>query len=124
MDALEPVNALADESPGFVWRLQDDTGDATSLQFFADPLIIINMSVWESIDALFAFAYKTPHVEYFRRRREWFDKFESMHLALWWVEPGTAPTPEEGLARLDHLNEHGPTPHAFTFKKRFEPQPA
>lgn len=80
------------------------------------------MSGWESIDAVFDFTYKTAHVEYFRRRREWFEKFERMYLALWWIPVGAIPTPEEALARLDHLNENGPTPYAFTLKKRFEPR--
>jgi hypothetical protein len=118
--ALEPVNALADSSPGFVWRLQDDSGDAVSIRVFDDDQIIVNMSVWESVDSLFDFAYRSGHTEYFRRRREWFDKFPTAHLALWWVSVGHVPTVDEARQRLEHLDANGPTPHAFTFKRRFD----
>jgi hypothetical protein len=118
--ALEPVNALADASPGFVWRLQDDSGDAVSIRVFDDDQIIINMSVWQSIEALFEFAYRSYHVEYFRRRREWFERFPTSHLALWWVPVGHEPTVDEAKDRLEHLDANGPTPHAFTFKRRFD----
>ncbi|MFL5895165.1 MAG: DUF3291 domain-containing protein [Thermoleophilaceae bacterium] len=124
MALLEPVNALADRSPGFVWRLQDETGDATSIRAFGDDRLIVNMSVWESVEDLRAFVYKGLHVEVFRRRREWFDRFASMHLVLWWVEAGTVPTLDEAKARLDHLDAHGPTPYAFTFKRPFAAEPA
>jgi hypothetical protein len=124
MAALEPINALAEASPGFVWRLQDDSGNATSIQVFEDDLIIINMSVWESVDHLFEFAYKSPHVEYFRRRREWFERFPISYLALWWVPAGHIPSIEEAKERLEHLEAHGPTPYAFTFKRRFDPAPS
>ena len=125
MDLLAPVNALAERSPGFVWRLEDgESGGSTEIKLWPDDdRMIINLTVWESVEALFDFTYKSKHVEYFRRRREWFEKFESMHLAMWWIPAGTIPTPEEALARLDHLSEHGPTPYAFTFKQRFDPSP-
>jgi Domain of unknown function (DUF3291) len=120
MAALDPINALADASPGFLWRLQDDgTGDATSIRVFDDESILINMSVWESIDSLFEFVYKSRHVDYFRRRREWFERFGATYLALWWVPVGTIPDVEDAKARLEHLEERGPTPYAFTFKRRF-----
>jgi hypothetical protein len=124
MAALDPVNALADAAPGFVWRLQDDSGDATSIRVFDDETVLINMSVWESIDALFDFVYKGGHVEYFRRRREWFQSFGATYLALWWIPAGTIPTPDDAKAHLEHLEANGPTPYAFTFKKRFAPAPA
>jgi hypothetical protein len=119
MAALEPVNALADAAPGFVWRLQDDSGDATSLRVFDDDTILINMSVWESIEALWQFVYKSRHVDYFRRRREWFERFEATYLALWWLPAGTLPTAEDAKERIEHLETQGPTPYAFTFKKRY-----
>jgi Domain of unknown function (DUF3291) len=119
--ALEPVNALAESSPGFVWRLQDDAGDAIAIRVFDDDQIIINMSVWESIDALFEFAYRGHHADFFRRRREWFERFQAAHLALWWVPAGHAPTIDEARERLEHLETRGPTPFAFTFKRRFGP---
>ena len=116
---LEPINALADAAPGFVWRLQDDSGDATAIRVFDDPVIMINMSVWESVDALFEFAYHSPHVEIFRRRREWFDNFGAPYMALWWIPAGTIPTPDDAKERLERLTAHGPTPYAFTFKQRY-----
>ena len=124
MAALDPINALAESSPGFVWRLRDDSGNATSIHVFDDDLIIINMSVWESIDALFQFVYSSSHVEYFRRRREWFERFPTSYLALWWVPAGHIPTIDEAKERLEHLDAHGPTPLAFTFKQRFDPAPS
>ena len=120
MAALEAVNALAESSPGFVWRLQDDSGDAVSIRVFDDDQIIINLTVWESIDALFEFAYHSHHVDYFRRRREWFDRYPAAHLALWWVPAGHIPTVGEAKQRLEHLDANGPTPYAFTFKQRFD----
>jgi hypothetical protein len=119
MAALDPVNALADTSPGFVWRLQDDSGHATYIRAFDDPQMIINLSVWESVEALRAFTYRGDHTAVLTRRKEWFDKLDRPHLALWWTPAGSHPTAAEGLARLDHLHRHGPTEHAFTFTKPF-----
>ena len=116
--ALEPVNALADSAPGFVWRLQDDTGDATSIRAFPDDLMIVNMSVWETVEALWAFVYGGGHLEVMRRRREWFSRIEG-HQVLWWVAADRNPTVEEAKERLELLAEHGPTREAFTFKRRF-----
>jgi hypothetical protein len=119
-NALEEINALAESSPGFVWRLQDDAGDATSFRPYDDDTII-NMSTWESVDALAEYVYRTVHRDFLRRRREWFARFESSHLALWWVEAGHRPSLEEAVERIAHLDRHGPTPHAFTFAHRFGP---
>jgi hypothetical protein len=122
MAKLDPVNALADATPGFVWRLQDDSGNATSIRPFDDDLMIVNLSVWESIEALWEFVYAGEHLAFMRRRREWFERFvKGPYLVLWWVPPGHVPPVEEALARLDHLETHGPTRHAFTFKSRFAP---
>ena len=118
---LGPVNALAEVSPGYVWRLQDDTGNATSIKPYGDELEIVNLSVWESIDALADFTYRTGHVEFLRRRREFFEAPTQPTLCLWWVPTGTVPTVEEAIARLEHLRAHGPTPTAFTFAHRFAP---
>jgi Domain of unknown function (DUF3291) len=115
---LEAVNALADTSPGFVWRLQSDEGDATSIRAFDDERLIINMSVWESIEALWDFVYDGDHLAVMRRRREWFAPIE-MHMCLWWVRAGHIPGLEEAKERLAHLRAEGPTPRAFTFKRRF-----
>jgi hypothetical protein len=118
---LEPVNALADSAPGFVWRLQDESGDATSIQAFDDERLIINMSVWESVEDLWRFVYDSRHLEVMRRRREWMIKLAESHMALWWIPAGHLPGTEEARERLDHLRAHGPTPHAFGFKQRYPP---
>jgi hypothetical protein len=120
-DNLDAVNALADRSPGFVWRLQDDHGDATSFDPYGDELLIVNLAVWESVDALADFTYKSGHVEFLRRRREWFEAPTEPILCLWWIDDGTLPTVEDGVERLAHLRANGPTPHAFTFRHRFAP---
>jgi hypothetical protein len=119
VERLDPINALADGAPGFVWRLQTDQGNATSIHAFEDDLILVNMSVWESVEDLNAFVYRSPHFEVFRRRREWTEHMDRAYLALWWIPAGTIPTVEEGRRRLDLLIERGPTPEAFTFKRTF-----
>ena len=121
-DALDRINALADASPGFVWRLQDEAGNATSIQVSPDPLFIINMSVWTDADALFAFVYRSAHTPEMARRREYFGRWEGAFQALWWVPAGSVPSINDGLSRLWHLDRFGPSEHAFTFKARF-PQP-
>lgn len=118
---LAGINALAEASPGYVWRLQDDGGDATGIHAFEDELEILNLTVWESIEALADFTYRSGHVELLRRRREFFEAPSEPILCLWWIPDGTIPTVEEALARLDHLRAHGPTPVAFTFRQRFDP---
>ena len=118
--ALEPVNALADRAEGFIWRLQTAEGNATAVQAFDDPLVIVNVSVWDSIEALESFAYgDESHRGVLRRRREWFERHLVSATALWWIPAGTTPTVDEATARLEHLRSHGPTQHAFTFRERF-----
>jgi hypothetical protein len=119
--ALDPINALADAAPGFVWRLQDESGNATAVNPFGDPMMIVNMSVWASIEALFAFVYQTGHTAVMRRRKAWFEKPAEAHMALWWIDAGTLPSAQEGKERLLHLRTHGPGPFAFSFKQRFAP---
>ena len=119
--ALDSINRLGDESPGFVWRHQTEEGNSTSIRVRGDPFILINFSVWESIDALFQYTYRSDHADVFRRRREWFDEHEAAYHVLWWIPAGHEPAVEEGEERLDHLIEHGPTPYAFGFKNRFPP---
>jgi hypothetical protein len=116
---LEPVNALADSAPGFVWRLEDESGDATSIRAFDDERLIINMSVWESIEALWDFVYSGRHLEVMRRRREWMTRIAGTYTCLWWVPSGHVPTVAEAKERLERLESHGPTPEAFTFKRRY-----
>ena len=122
-DALDRINALADQSQGFVWRLQGEAGNATDLQTTSDPLFIVNMSVWSDADALFDFVYRSGHTPEMARRREYFERFEGAYQALWWVPAGHEPSIDEGLSRLWRLDRYGPTPLAFTFKSRF-PSPA
>jgi hypothetical protein len=120
--ALDAINALADRSPGFVWRLQTAEGNATALHpIDDDELIAINMSVWESIEALADYAYRSDHTAFLRRRREWFERYGKAYLVLWWVPAGHLPSIEEALGRLDRLEADGPTGAAFTFTKRFAP---
>jgi heme-degrading monooxygenase HmoA len=118
MAALDPVNALADCSPGFVWRLQTEDGNATAVRALDDDRIIVNMSVWESIDALANFVYRSDHIAVMRRRREWFERVV-VRMVLWWVPAGHEPSVAEAEERLAHLRQYGPTPHAFTFKRRY-----
>lgn len=121
VDNLDRINALADTSPGFIWRLQSDAGNATDIQVSDDPLLIVNMSVWTGRDALFEYVYKTAHRGIMARRRDWFERPDAAYQVLWWVPAGTVPTAEEGMARLAALRRDGPTPHAFTFKTVFPP---
>ncbi|MEM7563433.1 MAG: DUF3291 domain-containing protein [Pseudomonadota bacterium] len=120
MERLEDINALADESPGFVWRLQTEAGDATSIDFFG-PTILVNMSVWEDIDLLHHYVYRSAHNQVLARRKEWFDPIEKSYAVLWWVPAGHIPTIEEAGERLELLRAEGPGPEAFTFKQRFDP---
>jgi heme-degrading monooxygenase HmoA len=116
--ALEPINALADEAPGFVWRLQSEDGDATAIRPYEDERMMVNMSVWESIEALRAFVYTSGHTSVMRNRKQWFEKLET-YLVLWWVPAGHEPTIEEAKERLEHLKRRGPTPSEFTFRTSF-----
>lgn len=116
---LDPINALADRSPGFVWRLQTEDGNATAIRPYADARMAINMSVWESLDALQQYVYRSGHVAPLRDRKQWFEPIEGPILALWWIPEGHVPTVVEAVERLEHLKEHGPSPHAFTFRKPF-----
>lgn len=116
---LDEINALADSSPGFVWRLQSDSGNATDIQAYDDPKMLVNLSVWESLESLFGYVYRSGHAKVMTRRKEWFDRMEGPYVVLWWVPAGHRPSVEEAKARLDHLSLHGPTPWAFSFKRSF-----
>ncbi|MHB9756555.1 DUF3291 domain-containing protein [Streptomyces sp. BYX5S] len=115
---LPEINALADDSPGFVWRMVDDGGaDATGFRpDDHDDLLIINCSVWESVDALRDFTYRTDHLRLLGRRREWFHRLSEAHQAMWWVPIGHRPTIAEAMERVAHIRAHGPGPHAFDFR--------
>jgi hypothetical protein len=118
---LKPINALADAAPGFVWRLTDEGGeDATSIHPNGDDMIV-NLSVWESRESLWNFAYRSDHLELLRRRREWFVRMTEPIAVLWWVPAGHVPSAEEALGRLVLLRENGPGPEAFTFREPYDP---
>lgn len=119
MNALDAINLLAESTPGFVWRLKDESGNATGISVFDDDTLV-NMSVWEDRDSLYGYVYKSGHTHYIGRRKEWFKMPLAPHMVLWWVPAGHEPTPEEAKERLMHLRENGPTAHAFTFKQFFE----
>jgi Domain of unknown function (DUF3291) len=118
--ALEPINAVADRSPGFVWRLQTEAGDATALRVFDDDHMLVNMSTWDSLDALADFVYRSAHIAVMRQRRSWFEHMQ-IYVALWWAPAGYRPTVADAEARLQHLEANGPTPFAFTFQSPFPP---
>ena len=121
MDRLDEINSIADSSPGFVWRLQTDEGDATAIQAFEDPLMLVNVSVWEDIESLKNFVYKSMHVELIQDREAWFRKIQELHQALWWIPEGHLPTVEEAKEKLGYLQANGPSEVAFTFSKAFGP---
>ena len=118
---LEPINVLAEASPGYVWRLKDASGAATHIRAFEDELMIVNLTVWTSIEALADFVFRTGHVEFLRRRREWFESAGEPTTCLWWIPEGKFPSVPDAIERLDHLRAHGPTPASFTFRTRFDP---
>ena len=124
MNWLDQINALAEQSPGFVWRLQGDNGNNTSLKVSDDPQFIVNLSVWASIDELHAFTYRSDHKAVFARRYEWFERADGPNMVMWWVPAGTLPDVADALDRLRRLAEDGPTVDAFTFKQRFPPPDA
>ena len=118
---LDEINALADQSPGFVWRLQSEDGDATAIRIFDDPLLLVNMSVWEDIASLKNYVYRTAHVDLIRDRDAWFHKVQSSHQVLWWIPRSHIPSLEEARAKLELLDAQGPTAAAFTFAKPHSP---
>jgi hypothetical protein len=120
---LEPINALADQAPGFVWRLQSDSGNATDIAYNDDPFVIVNMSVWRSLEALRDFAYRSDHARVLRERAKWFEKMDMPYYCLWWIPASHVPTVAEGRERLEHYQKHGATPYSFWFSQHF-PQPA
>jgi len=120
---LDRINAIAEASPGFVWRLQTEEGDATALRPLGDN-IIVNMSVWQDVASLNYYVYKSAHVEIMRRRKEWFDRMRETHFVLWWIQRNHRPTIVEAIEQLEQLRKHGPSPKAFTFRNAFLPPDA
>jgi hypothetical protein len=119
--ALAEINALAEASPGFVWRLKDASGDATSIQAFDDPRMLVNISVWTGLEALKHYVYRTDHGKYFARRQNWFEKPTGAYLALWWIPAGHIPTTAEAKERLALIDRQGATAQAFLFRTAFPP---
>lgn len=117
---LDRINMLAESWPGFVWRLKDESGDATAFRPFGDD-VIVNMSVWTGRQALYDYVYASDHTAFLKRRKEWFAMPAEAHLVLWWVPAGHRPDLAEADARLTQLRQSGPTPDAFTLKRFFEP---
>lgn len=118
VDNLDRINALAETSPGFVWRLQTDGGNATDIRPLGDEYIV-NLTIWKDVDSLYNYVYKSAHVEIMKRRREWFERMREAYMVLWWVPEGHRPTIEEAMARLQILRKEGPSVEAFTFKKPY-----
>jgi uncharacterized protein DUF3291 len=121
---LARINALADSSPGFLWRLQTADGDATAIRPFENENMLLNMSVWSDLEHLRQFVYRSAHADFLRRRREWFERMSEAYLVLWWVPRGHRPGIPEASARLEALRRAGPTPEAFTFRQTFPPADA
>lgn len=119
MALLDPINALADRSPGFVWRLQTEDGNSISIRPFHDPDILVNLSVWESLEALRDFVYASRHLDVMRRRREWFERLAEAYVVLWWLPAGTIPTVDDAKRKLELLRLAGPSPAAFTLRQPF-----
>ena len=119
VDNLDRVNALAEDSPGFIWRLKDDANNAASFNPYNDVQVIINISVWEDIESLQGFTYKTFHTDFLKKRMEWFKKYGKAQFALWWVKKGEIPTIEDATERLKYLQTNGPSEKAFNFKESF-----
>ena len=120
-DQVATINAIADESPGFVWRLETDEGDATAIRPYPDERVLINLTVWESVESLTAFVYRTAHGELVRDGRSWFEAPDDSSLVLWWIPRGQLPTADEGVAKLEQLHREGPSAAAFTFRKPWGP---
>lgn len=122
VDNLDRVNALAESSEGFVWRLKDDGNNATHLNPFDDEQVIINISVWQSIETLENFMYKTFHADFLKRRKDWFQTFGKAYTAMWWVPKGEFPTIQVAVQKLEYLQKNGASEKVFDFKKKFLPQ--
>ena len=116
---LDRINAIADHSPGFVWRLQSAEGNATELEHDFGSDVIANTSVWTSIEALHNYVYRTAHAQIMSRRKEWFKMMKDTYTVLWWVPQGHRPSLQEARIKLELLKSRGPTPEAFTFKNSY-----
>ncbi len=109
MENLDRVNAMAERMPGYVWRVKDDSGNATALPFDNDPTLIANVTVWENVESLQMFVFRTVHARFYGKRQSWFEKLERPHFAMWWIQEGHRPTYEEAAAKLRQLESEGPS---------------
>ncbi|NMP31059.1 DUF3291 domain-containing protein [Thalassotalea sp. M1531] len=119
VDNLDYINGIAEQSPGFIWRLKDETGNATDIQLFDNPQTITNMSVWQDAEALKNFMFKTDHIKFFKRKAQWFEKPTKATYVLWWIDEGHTPTLAEAKDKLAQLQQHGESEQAFSFKKLY-----
>lgn len=123
-DALERINLLAERQPGFVWRLKgDDDAPSSYLQIADDPLLAINLTVWETAEHLWDYVYRTEHVDYLRRRRQWFQAIDEIYAACWWIPAGHVPDVDEAMKKIDQLERDGPSDDVFGFRRPFPPPP-
>lgn len=125
VDFLEPVNKLAEESKGFIWRLKDDSGQAASYlpsPFEDDEMMAINMSVWVDVETFKNYVYTSVHSYFLKSKKKWFTPVTQPHFVMWWVEKGETPTVAEGKEKLDYFKQHGSSPTAFTFREFFDPE--
>ncbi len=120
---VERINAIADEAEGFIWRMQDEDKDL-GVEIFKDDTLLVNISVWENLESLFNYTYKSGHIEVFKRKKEWFSKMKMVHMAFWYIPEGYEPTFQDAKQRLDYLNKYGDTPYAFSFKSKFSAKDA
>lgn len=118
---LPVINAIADKAQGFVWRLQTVEGNSTAVRAYEDPSILMNMSVWESVETLLNFVYRGPHAGPYKNARQWFDRIEGHSTVLWWIPAGELPTVRDGVERMQKINAEGPTADAFNFQQSFPP---
>lgn len=123
-DNLDRINALAEATPGFIWRLQTEDGNATAIRPFENENLLVNLSVWRDVESLKVYVYESAHVGFMRRRREWFELMKEAYLVLWWVPKGHRPDVAEAIAKLELLKAKGPGPEAFTFRDPFPPPQA
>jgi len=119
VENLDTINSLAENSNGFIWRLKDESNNASSIKIYDDEFLIVNMSVWENAESLLHFVYQSDHVEIFKKRRKWFEQMKEMHMALWYTSTDTLPSVTDAIERLDFLRLNGETPFSFTFKSKY-----
>ena len=119
--SIPPINALAESSPGFVWRLIGDVKDHTDIEYFLDPLMVVNISVWTDLESFRHFVYKSGHVQYIKRKKEWMERFGQTYAVMWWVPDGHEPTLTEAKEKFDALRRDGPTQQAFDLQNVFPP---